>query len=461
MKFSSVAAGAAIIPAVTIACPGSASKMHAKCDMKVTFTDSCEDVMAEISGRVNSDWVDPHNGGVYSITNSSSTSITGQRITGDQKYTDLFDFTFTSSASGCAVEACSESQVMSMKDFSTNYCNLHDLYCSSADGCPTAGKDLTYSEQYGSCSEHDSGVCVAAQLSSSASPAVSNTAVKSDDYTGSWRTSLDGEGSCWTEGPSCNRVLTTVHGGDWSVTVPYDSFPAFERAWEKGADSVKGDFRVSKDNVGMVMHSSPVEIYESLNCWNKKVEEMTAEECMQCEMINPEYNFMSVPDLLAWAKEKVNVMFCVKESHDIPRGISTLVENDATHRAFLEVHVNEFLQTVEDNVPGWDQVYFVLEVSNTDDIDRMLALSDDVLARAFLFEFKDYKKWPDVEADIDRVKARGARTMTMSNQNPVTATVQNHVDLFHAGFEVAYTYNTDNAMEARSQVNTENDISPP
>ena len=73
-----------------------------------------------------------------------------------------------------------------------------------------------------------------------------------EDYMGPWRTSLDAEGACWVEGPSCERVMTTSHGGDWNATVPYDSLGAFQAAWENGADSVKGDFRVSKDNIGMV-----------------------------------------------------------------------------------------------------------------------------------------------------------------------------------------------------------------
>lgn len=461
MKYSTIAASA-LVPAVTMACPGSASKMHAKCQMKVTFTNKCEDVIAEMTARVSSStWVDPHNGGTYFISNTTETFLAGQRITGDEKYTDLFDFSFTSDGiDGCLVEACSESQVMSIKDFSTNFCNLHDLYCNSADGCPTVAKELSYSESFDSCNEHDNNVCVASSVSSSIiKPAA--VPVKTDGYSGPWITSLDAEGSCWTEGPSCKRVMTTVHGGDWSLTRPYDSFPAFELAWQKGADSIKGDFRVSQDNIGMVMHSSPVEIYESLNCRGKKVEEMTAAECMQCEMINPKYNFMSVPDLLTWSADKVNVMFCVKESHDLPRAISTLIENNATHRAFLEVHVDTFLQTVANNVPNWDEVYYVIEVASTADIDAMLASTDAVLKRAFLFEFKDYKEWPNVETDMNRVKDRGARTMTMSNQNPITSTVKNHVDLFHAGFDVAYTYNTDTAIKARVQVNTENGISPP
>lgn len=71
-------------------------------------------------------------------------------------------------------------------------------------------------------------------------------------------------------------------------------------------------------------------------------------------MINPSYNFISVPDMLAWADNKVNVMFCVKNNTDIPRAISTLIENKASHRAFLEVGVNNYLNTVAAEAPGWD-----------------------------------------------------------------------------------------------------------
>jgi hypothetical protein len=34
-------------------------------------------------------------------------------------------------------------------------------------------------------------------------------------------------------------------------------------------------------------------------------------------------------------------------------------------------------------------------------------------------------------------------------------------DIYHAGFDVVYTYNLDNAITARIQVNTANGISPP
>jgi hypothetical protein len=160
MKLSTLA----LIPLAVTGCPGSASKIHAKCLMDVKFENSCDSIIKEIENRVNSNsWTDPHNGGTYTITSSNSTYLAGQRVTGDEKYTDKFDYTFTSSGSGCNVEACSESQVMSIADFSTNYCNLHSLYCSSADGCPTAGTELTYTESYSHCSQHED-VCVSSYL---------------------------------------------------------------------------------------------------------------------------------------------------------------------------------------------------------------------------------------------------------------------------------------------------------
>lgn len=64
-----------------------------------------------------------------------------------------------------------------------------------------------------------------------------------DDYSeGAWRKSLDGEGSCWTD-RTCERVLTTAHGGEWDLQNPYDSMPAFERAYNDGADAIKGGTR--------------------------------------------------------------------------------------------------------------------------------------------------------------------------------------------------------------------------
>lgn len=164
--------------------------------------------------------------------------------------------------------------------------------------------------------------------------------------------------------------MTIVHGGDWNLTFPYDSRPAFEKAYEHGADAVKGDFRVSSDNIGMVMHSSPIEVWESFDCHGKKVKEQTAEQNAACHMINTNYTFQTVPDILKWTNDKINFMFCVKETADIPRAISTLIENNATHRAFLEIGVNEMQDTAAANTEGWDQVYYIIEMSNQDEFNR-------------------------------------------------------------------------------------------
>jgi len=284
-----------------------------------------------------------------------------------------------------------------------------------------------------------------------------------DEYlNGAWRKSLDGEGACWTDA-TCSRVMNVVHGGDWNVTFPYDSFPAFQKANDKGADAVKGDFRVSKDNIGMVMHSSPIEIYESVDCFKKYVEKQTAEQNSQCHMEVTDITFSTVPEVLAWAEGQINFMFCVKETADIPRAITTLLENNAAHRAFLEISVSEMLQLVDTAVPHWEEVYYVINFHTTEDMDRMLGAPANVLKRTFLFEFNDWSAWnPDeLAAAIKKTKSFGIRTFAATRDSSKGATLSNHMDIYNAGFDVVYTYNVDNAITARIDVNTARGITPP
>ena len=82
----------------------------------------------------------------------------------------MLNFVLTPSASGgCTLYGCSESQVTSYYDYSTNYCNLKDLYCNSADGCQIANSDLEYDEVIEECSytylgisqpQHDFSQCL-------------------------------------------------------------------------------------------------------------------------------------------------------------------------------------------------------------------------------------------------------------------------------------------------------------
>jgi len=277
-----------------------------------------------------------------------------------------------------------------------------------------------------------------------------------------FRSSLN---ACWT-GSSCGkRVLVTSHGGDWDVRNPYDSMGAFQRAYDHGADAIKGDFRVSKDNIGMVIHSSPILLYESPNCYNVKVEETSASDLQKCKMEVTDYTFMSVPNLLSWADQKINVMLCVKESSDVSRAISTLIENNATTRAFLELSIGEMFNIEAQNIPGWDQVYYVVELGNSNDVASALAASTKLLSRMFLFEINAYyEDWPgpnELSVDIQAIHAAGIKTFTASKSNPVTSTVNNHLDMFNIGIDVAYTYNLGNAVDARIQFNSQNSITPP
>ncbi len=221
------------------------------------------------------------------------------------------------------------------------------------------------------------------------------------------------------------------------------------------------DFRVSKDNVGMVMHSSPVEIYESINCAGKKVEEMTAEQCGRCKMAISDYYFISAPQLLAWAEGESNVMFCVKEERDIPRAITTLIENNATDRAFLELKLGPMLNTITNNIPHWEEVYYVVELHNSEEVQTLLNSDASAWSRMFLLEFNDWDTWTNVEADIALVESKGFRSFAPTKDSPVMATYENHMKIFSLGFDAVYTYNLTNAVRARMDVNTERGISPP
>jgi hypothetical protein len=150
-------------------CPGSPASIHAKCEMTVTFPlSTCQEVREEILGRIAgaNGWADPHNGGTYTLisSNTEGGTLQGSRRTGDNKYTDLFQLNFVSSADNsksCIVKACSESQVTSVFDYSTNYCNLHSLYCNAnGDGCPIVQHELHYKKDFKNCRQNQAAKCL-------------------------------------------------------------------------------------------------------------------------------------------------------------------------------------------------------------------------------------------------------------------------------------------------------------
>ena len=123
------------------------------CGMKVVTTAaaSCSDVQAEIEARVAGEgsWQDPHNSGQYTEADFGGTS-SASRVTGGGSaiaYTDNMIFTLSDDGSGCRIQACSRSQVPSLFDSGTNYCNLKMLYCGSADGCTPVSHDFAVSSE--------------------------------------------------------------------------------------------------------------------------------------------------------------------------------------------------------------------------------------------------------------------------------------------------------------------------
>merc|ERR1712048_986836 len=82
---------------------------------------------------------------------------------GNRKYTDKMTFSLFDENGKCSIQACSASQVFSVADFSTNYCNLRMLYCGSSEGCKPVKHDFVTEEMKVSTSTgagHDQAACL-------------------------------------------------------------------------------------------------------------------------------------------------------------------------------------------------------------------------------------------------------------------------------------------------------------
>jgi hypothetical protein len=160
----------ALLPLVAGGCPDSPASVHASCKVMTVFENQCSTVQQEIMKRINGQnepsdskkyWRDPHNNGTYTLISSENglpATWQFKRVTGDGKYTDLinFDFTLLNNVQ-CSVETCSMSQVFSIGDSGTNFCNIHDLYCDEP-GCNPFYK-LFYDENVQKCTSSNQDVC--------------------------------------------------------------------------------------------------------------------------------------------------------------------------------------------------------------------------------------------------------------------------------------------------------------
>ena len=129
---------------------------------------------ARISGEGG--WTDPKSSpGTYQLLSTTAGSYTsGSRTTANGQYTDKFDFKYSVHlggnstglrgrvTGGCRIDACSQSQSTSYYDYSTNYCNMYNLFCATKDGCKIVNTDLTWSEDSAGifeCSFDDKSDC--------------------------------------------------------------------------------------------------------------------------------------------------------------------------------------------------------------------------------------------------------------------------------------------------------------
>jgi hypothetical protein len=273
---------------------------------------------------------------------------------------------------------------------------------------------------------------------------------------GTYRNSL---GVCWTD-PTCNRAMSIGHGGAWSLgTIPYNSNAAIINAYTIGMEGVKIDVRVSSDNVPVVSHSSPIEIYESWDCGllGLKIEEETAARITQCHReTSGTERFQRLDDVLNYIRGKMVVQLCVKRSVDYQRTIQEIHALGAEDFAFIEVDSPAQMQTLIPTLNGADTVWYLVNLGS--DVAAVNTLIDVVQnPRAFMYEFD-----PTVDVSSltpNRLHPAGVRSFTYDSATPISvSTIQGH---FEHGYDVVSAQNGPNNVQARKNVNTARGLSPP
>jgi hypothetical protein len=269
--------------------------------------------------------------------------------------------------------------------------------------------------------------------------------VDAGDTTKTYRNSLS---VCWTDA-TCKRAMIVAHGGDWTPTgAPYGSLAAVTNAYKNGAEAVKIDVRVTKDDVPVVSHSSPFEIYESLDCYGKKIEDMTAAQVTACHFASSSSEtFQRLDTMLGYIKGKMVVQLCVKKSSDYARTIAEVLALAAQDFAFIEVGSPSDLPALPNSV-----YYLVNFESDLSQVDAVMANP-----RAFMFEMN-----PSAEiSSLVATKLHPANIRSFTYDSNGGASVAELKGLFDQGFDVVSTNATANNLQARIAVNGARGVTPP
>jgi hypothetical protein len=86
---------------------------------------------------------------------------------------------------------------------------------------------------------------------------------------------------------------------------------------------------------------------------------------------------------------------------------------------------------------------------------------DWLLPRTFMFEFDpSYGTWGiDLPSSIKKLHAKGMRTFTATSR--FYPSVESQMELYEAGFDVVYTYDTQNGVTARTNIDKQRGVIPP
>lgn len=260
---------------------------------------------------------------------------------------------------------------------------------------------------------------------------------------------------CWTEA-ACKRVMAVAHGGSWSALgAPYDSNAAIAAAYADGVDGVKIDVRVTRDGVPVIAHSSPIKLYESLDCANKKIEEMTAAEVGRCHRFpSSSETFQRLDEVLEYLRGKMVAELTVKRSADYARTIQEVLARHAEDFAYLEIDTAE-LRDLIPKISGGDRVYYLINVAgNLAEVDELLDKIKN--PRAFMVEID-----PGVRIGslvTARLHPAGVRAFVYdSNGLILPGQIKAYYD---QGFDVVSSNQGKNGVTARQQVHRARGVTP-
>lgn len=268
---------------------------------------------------------------------------------------------------------------------------------------------------------------------------------------GTWKTSLH---VCWTD-VTCQRALALAHGGLWNTSsAPYDSNAALAAAVAADFDGVKIDVRVTSDDVPVISHSSPLELYESVDCYNRVIETSTAAQVTACHRFpSTSEKFQRLDDVINALRGKLVVQLCVKRAQDYQRTVDAIHALHAEDFAFIEVNASDMTTWVAQLTNAQDIFFLVNLASDTSQVTPLLQLND---ARAFMFEFD-----PTVDVSSitpNQLHPAGVKSFTYDSSGLLSA--MQAKSYFEHGFD-AVSANVVAAQQARVQVNQARGVTPP